>query len=243
MARPSDTRRGARPRPRIFRRRDVGLFRRGRRQSSDRRLADLASRAGRLDRRAGRAAARSRRVPGDVAQGEGVRRRLLVARQRRTVAAAARRWPAFGARSRPHGRRARRRPTSSSCRRGRSTASSKRPKRRRRSICSRSTSRDTRSKCCAASISARWRPLLILVEDHVSNLRDARYLKQRGYRLIRRLGHNGWYVPPARPSDCVVDRALGNAAQILSWRCRFVCVRNAWRRRRGGSTPTGGRGR
>lgn len=50
---------------------------------------------------------------------------------------------------------------------------------------------------------AHWQPLLILVEDHVGNLRTHRYLKSKGYRLIRRLGFNGWYVPadtPIRPS-------------------------------------------
>jgi FkbM family methyltransferase len=40
-----------------------------------------------------------------------------------------------------------------------------------------------------------WQPLLILIEDHVNNLQTHRYLKKSGYRLIRRLGHNGWYVP------------------------------------------------
>jgi FkbM family methyltransferase len=41
----------------------------------------------------------------------------------------------------------------------------------------------------------RWQPLLILVEDHVGSLATHRYLTRNGYRLIRRLGHNGWYVP------------------------------------------------
>lgn len=40
-----------------------------------------------------------------------------------------------------------------------------------------------------------WQPLLILIEDHVGSLRTHRHLKRNGYRLIRRLGHNGWYVP------------------------------------------------
>jgi FkbM family methyltransferase len=42
---------------------------------------------------------------------------------------------------------------------------------------------------------SRWQPLLIVIEDHVNNLKTHRFLKQSGYRLIRRLGHNGWYVP------------------------------------------------
>ena len=63
---------------------------------------------------------------------------------------------------------------------------------------------------------SRWQPLLILVEDHVNNLQTHRYLKRSGYRLIRRLGHNGWYVPAGEARDGFVVRALGNPAQILS---------------------------
>ena len=42
---------------------------------------------------------------------------------------------------------------------------------------------------------ARWRPRLVLIEDHVTNLATHRCLTQAGYRLIRRTGLNGWYVP------------------------------------------------
>jgi FkbM family methyltransferase len=42
---------------------------------------------------------------------------------------------------------------------------------------------------------ARWRPRLVLIEDHVTNLATHRRLTQTGYRLIRRTGLNGWYVP------------------------------------------------
>jgi len=45
---------------------------------------------------------------------------------------------------------------------------------------------------------ARWRPRLILIEDHVSNLATHRFLTQADYRLIRRTGLNGWYVPRAQ---------------------------------------------
>jgi FkbM family methyltransferase len=50
---------------------------------------------------------------------------------------------------------------------------------------------------------AWWRPRLILLEDHVADLSKHRFLKHAGYRLIRRAGFNGWYVPdhlPLRPS-------------------------------------------
>jgi FkbM family methyltransferase len=43
----------------------------------------------------------------------------------------------------------------------------------------------------------RWRPRLLLVEDHVTNLALHRFLCSVGYRIIRRTGLNGWYVPQA----------------------------------------------
>lgn len=42
---------------------------------------------------------------------------------------------------------------------------------------------------------ARWRPRLILIEDHLASLAIHRHLTGAGYRLIRRTGLNGWYVP------------------------------------------------
>lgn len=41
----------------------------------------------------------------------------------------------------------------------------------------------------------RWRPRLIMIEDHVADLSKHRYLKNAGYRIIRRYENNGWYVP------------------------------------------------
>ena len=41
----------------------------------------------------------------------------------------------------------------------------------------------------------RWRPRLILLEDHVADLSRHRYLTAAGYRIIRRYENNGWYVP------------------------------------------------
>ncbi len=42
---------------------------------------------------------------------------------------------------------------------------------------------------------ARWRPRLILLEDHVGDLYKHRFLTTACYRLIRRYENNGWYVP------------------------------------------------
>jgi len=46
---------------------------------------------------------------------------------------------------------------------------------------------------------ARWRPRLILIEDHVSDLMTHNYLTARGYRIVRRFENNGWYVPKEAP--------------------------------------------
>jgi FkbM family methyltransferase len=45
----------------------------------------------------------------------------------------------------------------------------------------------------------RHRPALLLLEDHLHNLATHRYLKQHGYRLVKRTGLNNWYVPKDRP--------------------------------------------
>jgi hypothetical protein len=44
---------------------------------------------------------------------------------------------------------------------------------------------------------ARWRPRLILLEDHVTNIAKHLFLRRHGYALMRRTGLNGWYVPEA----------------------------------------------
>jgi len=57
----------------------------------------------------------------------------------------------------------------------------------------------------------RWRPRLILVEDHVADLKTHRFLKSIGYKLIRRTGYNGWYVPERLP----VSLDWSDRAQII----------------------------
>ncbi len=43
----------------------------------------------------------------------------------------------------------------------------------------------------------RWKPRLVLLEDHVSSLDKHRFMTRAGYALMRRSGLNGWYVPRA----------------------------------------------
>jgi hypothetical protein len=42
---------------------------------------------------------------------------------------------------------------------------------------------------------SRWRPKLIMIEDHVADLSKHRYLNAAGYRIIRRYENNSWYAP------------------------------------------------
>jgi FkbM family methyltransferase len=45
----------------------------------------------------------------------------------------------------------------------------------------------------------RWRPRLILLEDHLLGLDKHRCITAHGYRLLCRTGLNNWYVPEASP--------------------------------------------
>ena len=65
---------------------------------------------------------------------------------------------------------------------------------------------------------ARWRPQLILLEDHVGDLSKHRYLKSAGYRIIRRYENNGWYVPREAPTGPACRTAGKSCANII-WRC------------------------
>jgi len=58
---------------------------------------------------------------------------------------------------------------------------------------------------------ARWQPRLILLEDHVVNLRKHWFVKSSGYSLVRRTNLNGWYVPANSP----VHFGWGDRWQVL----------------------------
>lgn len=49
---------------------------------------------------------------------------------------------------------------------------------------------------------ARWRPRLILLEDHVADLSKHSFLNRAGYRIVRRYENNGWYVPRDSTVQC-----------------------------------------
>src|SRR5262245_21063522 len=74
----------------------------------------------------------------------------------------------------------------------------------------------------------RWRPRLVLIEDHLATLAAHRYLTRAGYCLIRRTGFNNWYVPQeaARP----LGRGRWQLARKLYLSHPFRMLRN-WKRR------------
>jgi hypothetical protein len=87
---------------------------------------------------------------------------------------------------------------------------------------------------------ARWRPRLVLLEDHVGSLAKHRFVEAAGYRLIRRVENNGWYVP----RDAAVAVAPRERWEILRkyyLGLPFRMARNASRalRRRIGSRVSG----
>jgi hypothetical protein len=76
---------------------------------------------------------------------------------------------------------------------------------------------------------ARWEPRLILMEDHIANLNRHRFMKAKGYRLVRRTELNGWYVPANAP----IRFGLGDNIHVL--RKYFLGLhlrkmRHGWRR-------------
>lgn len=74
----------------------------------------------------------------------------------------------------------------------------------------------------------RWRPRLILVEDHLAQLAAHRHLTRAGYRLIRRTGFNSWYVPQAQAPR--LGRGRFELARKLYLSLPFRIMRN-WKRR------------
>lgn len=78
---------------------------------------------------------------------------------------------------------------------------------------------------------ARWRPQLVLLEDQVADLSKFRFMTGAGYRLVRHVNFNGWYVP----AESVVGVAPEYRWEILrKYRLAlpFRILRNASRRLR-----------
>ncbi len=83
---------------------------------------------------------------------------------------------------------------------------------------------------------SRWRPRLMLIEDHVTSLDIHRHMVRNGYRWIRRTGLNSWYVPrEAAPAIGAIGRLqffrkyyLGTPIRVA--RDALRRVRAKWRR-------------
>jgi FkbM family methyltransferase len=78
---------------------------------------------------------------------------------------------------------------------------------------------------------ARWRPRLMLLEDHVGDLDKHRFVTAAGYKLIRRVENNGWYVP----ADAAVEVTPAQRWEIVRkyyLALPFRVLRNASRRLR-----------
>src|SRR5262249_18007240 len=75
---------------------------------------------------------------------------------------------------------------------------------------------------------ARWRPRLVLLEDHVGNLKKHRFLRAAGYRLIRHFENNGWYVP-GNAAFRVGPRERGERVRQYSLAVPFRMARKASR--------------
>lgn len=62
----------------------------------------------------------------------------------------------------------------------------------------------------------RVRPKLLLLEDHMKNLRLHRHVWQRGYRLKKRTGCNNWYVAAGQPAP-ITTAAERFALRLRIW--------------------------
>lgn len=70
----------------------------------------------------------------------------------------------------------------------------------------------------------RWRPRLILLEDHVGTLAKHHFLKAAGYRIVRRYENNGWYVP----QESMIRALWSDRWEI--WRKYYLALPFRWLR-------------
>ncbi len=82
---------------------------------------------------------------------------------------------------------------------------------------------------------ARWQPKLILIEEMFLSYAKHRYLKQHGYKLVRRTGYNNWYVPRATPVSVFslsTPRELFRLGRKFWLSTPYNNLRWRWQRRR-----------
>jgi FkbM family methyltransferase len=62
---------------------------------------------------------------------------------------------------------------------------------------------------------SKWKPKLVLLEDHVINHQKHNYMVSNGYQVILRTGLNSWYIPQSE-------------GYKLSWASRLEFIRKYW---------------
>ena len=62
----------------------------------------------------------------------------------------------------------------------------------------------------------KYKPALVLLEEHRRDYKKHFYLKQQGYRLVKRTGRNNWYVPHDSPATVGTLNTPSEALQM--WR-------------------------
>jgi hypothetical protein len=63
---------------------------------------------------------------------------------------------------------------------------------------------------------AKYRPQLILLEEHRRDYKKHFHLRRHGYRLVKRTRLNNWYVPNDSPATVASQNTMGEAWQM--WR-------------------------
>ena len=79
---------------------------------------------------------------------------------------------------------------------------------------------------------SKYRPALLMVEDHLTDLRTHRFLTQRNYRLVKRTGLNNWYLPADAPFHLTSQLERYRLWQKMWLRTPIRKLRFAARRRR-----------
>jgi FkbM family methyltransferase len=82
----------------------------------------------------------------------------------------------------------------------------------------------------------RYHPGLILVEDHLRTLQVHFYLRDHGYRLVKRTGLNNWYVPANTPFTMVTWQEKANLIRKIWLKHPFRLLHQAWCRFRAPSS-------
>jgi len=62
----------------------------------------------------------------------------------------------------------------------------------------------------------KYKPALILLEEHRRDYKKHYYLRSQGYRLVKRTGRNNWYVPGDSPATVGSLNTSGEALRM--WR-------------------------